>query len=181
MKNALQEQLLKAGLATEAQISKANRPKKRPQRKPRRSPKAAPKPALDASGEIDLKAAFEARRAEERREAARKKAEAAQRKKNREKVNRLIQENRLDNRDGDVEYQFMVGSTIKKIWVTAEQRQALLDGKLGVTFLGGQRCLIPVETAQQILELDPKKAISLVDPDAEPEEDEFAVPDDLIW
>ncbi len=185
MKNVLQEQMLKAGLVTEEQVDKANRPARR--RPPRGGKKSSGK-RQGAAGrqrrsqeEIDLARAYAARRAEEKREAARKKAEAEQRRKNREKVARLIRDNMLDNSQGEVEYQFIIGSTIKKIWVTPEQRQGLLNGELGVTFLGGKRCLIPVAVAEEILRLDPKKAIALVSPEADDGDGEFAVPDDLIW
>ena len=185
MKNVLQEQLLKAGLVTEDDVDKANRPaRKRPPRggrKPveRSRGKAAPPKA--SQEEIDLRKAYAARRAEEKREAARKKAEDEQRRKNRQKVNALIRDNALDHSQGDVEYQFLIGSTIKKIWVTPAQRQALLNGELGVTFLGGKRCLIPASVAEEILALDPKKAIAIVSPEADDDDGEFAVPDDLIW
>ena len=69
MTNALQEQLLKAGLATKEQIEKANQPrrprkhhKKQSQNKSRHT-KPAHKKATDG---MDLKDAFAARRREER-------------------------------------------------------------------------------------------------------------------
>jgi uncharacterized protein YaiL (DUF2058 family) len=184
MTNALQEQLLKAGLATKEQIEKANQPrrprkhhKKQSQNKSRHT-KPAHKKATDG---MDLKDAFAARRREEQKEVAQKKADSARRKANKEKINQLIKKNALDTKGGEFEYQFIVGSSIKKIWVTEAQKLLLLEGKVGVTFLGSKRCLIPLSVIDEIRQLDPKKVISLASAENSPEEDEHIVPDDLVW
>lgn len=192
MTNALQDQLLKAGLATKEQVEKANQPRRRhkpnkkqssknqPRKKHRQPRSAQPAQKKPVDG-MDLKDAFAARRREEQQEAAQKKAENARRKANKEKINQLIKKSALDTKSGDYEYQFIVGSSIKKIWVTEAQKSDLLSGKIGVTFLGSKRCLIPLNTIEEIHQLDPKKVISLATEKTQAEVDEHAVPDDLVW
>ena len=193
MKNALQEQLLKAGLATEEQLRQARRGKRRPPaQKAKRKGRGAPprargeRPPRD-DGAPDLAAAWAARRkleAEERRQA---KEAAARRKANRRKVRELIQSHALNDPAADLPYQFQVGATIKRLYVTAEQRRQLLAGELAITFLDGRRCLIPAAVAEHIRALDPDKIVIRHEPAPEPppaEDDPYAgyeVPDDLIW
>jgi uncharacterized protein YaiL (DUF2058 family) len=189
MKNALQEQLLKAGLATEDQLAKAKRGQRRPPGnkgrkggRPKRPRDAAnSKPRHDDS---DLARAWAARQQAEREEAARKKQLKAQRKANRAKIRQLLLDNCLNSDTADIPFQFMVGTNIKNIYVTEEQRKQLLAGALRITFQDGRRCLIPADVATRIHELDPEKLI--INP-AEVEETidddyaDFQVPDDLIW
>ena len=184
MKNALQEQLLKAGLATEDQLAKPRqnrRKQSRPQnRKPAGKPKRKPKPQDDS----DLARAWAARQKAEREEAARKKRIKAQRKANRAKIRQLTLDNCLNADDAEIPFQFMVGSNIKNIYVTEAQRRQLLDGELRITFQDGRRCLIPAEVAARIHELDPEKLIidpSAVEESADDEYADYQVPDDLIW
>ncbi|OQX06663.1 MAG: hypothetical protein BWK73_30130 [Thiothrix lacustris] len=77
----------------------------------------------------------------------------------------LINDNLHNVDDADIRYNFVVGDNIKYLYVTEAQQQALADGKLAITFLGGKRCLIPDAIAQQILALDPDKLIVINTPD----------------
>lgn len=188
MKNALQEQLLKAGLATEEQLTRAASKKRKPPRKSgsganagRQRHKTARKPDARNS---DLAKAYAARQKAEREEAARKKRIKAQRKANRAKIRQLILDNCLNVTDAEIPFQFMVGTNIKNIYVTAPQRQQLLEGKLRITFQDGKRCLIPAKVAAHIHELDPEKLIinpAEVDETIDEAYAEFEVPDDLNW
>ncbi|MBO0614077.1 DUF2058 family protein [Thiothrix fructosivorans] len=184
MAHSLRDQLLKAGLVTEAQVEKANQPKPtnpRPQqakpKPPRRDnrPAAAPpqreipqnqapRPiAKEKKEKSDLAQFYEARaktEREERQQAEQRQREIAERRKQtRAQVATLINDNLHNVDDADIRYNFVVGDNIKYLYVTEAQQQALADGKLAITFLGGKRCLIPAEIAQQILALDPDKLI----------------------
>lgn len=191
MKNALQEQLLKAGLATEEQLARSKKPKAK-----RRPDKKAPvqnKPLRNkrrgvankrSQEESDLAKAWAARRKAEREEAAEKKRLKQMRKANRAKVRQLVLNNCQNAEGAEIPFQFLVGSNIKNVYVTPEQRERLVAGELMITFQDGRRCIISATTARQVLELDPEKLI--INP-AEVEEhvdDEYAdyqVPDDLSW
>lgn len=186
MTNALQEQLLKAGLATEDQMRKPARPKSKSPAKNRKKKPARNKPAAAAgsknNSDIDLRAAYAERRRDEQRAEEEARALAALRKANKLKVNKLIESNAQDTTGGTISYQFLVGKNIKKLWVTEPLRDALVAGELGITFLGGKRCVIPKSIADEINVLDPKKIIVIHKPeDGQAGEAEFAVPDDLMW
>lgn len=186
MKNALQEQLLKAGLATEDQLArpKPNRRKKSQQRQRKKPASGGSRDNRRPRDDSDLARAWAARQKAEREEAERRKRLKAQRKANRARIRQLTLDNCLNADDADIPFQFMVGSNIKNIYVTAEQREQLLAGALRITFQDGRRCLIPAAIALQIHELDPEKLIidpSAVEESADDEYADFKVPDDLIW
>lgn len=184
MAHSLRDQLLKAGLVTEAQVEKANQPKpqaprqpqakSKPPRRESRPPAAAPPRENKTLAPVhkeksDLAQFYEARaktEREERQQAEQRQREiAARRKQTREQVATLINENLRNVDDAEIRYNFVVGDNIKYLYVTEPQQQDLADGKLAITFLGGKRCLIPVDTAQQILALDPDKLIVINAPD----------------
>ncbi len=185
MKNALQDQLLKAGLATEDQLKKATT---KPRRPPKHKPKAHKKPTRKKpnQGNDDLRRAYDARKKQEVDEKRNKEKLAAQRKANRKKVRVLITENTLNKPDAEISYRFIVGQNIKNVHVTTEQQKQLLNGKLAITFFDGKRCIIPRKIADEISQLDPKKAVVIHSPESEVKDgkDEystFEVPDDLQW
>lgn len=189
MAHSLRDQLLKAGLVTEQQVEKANQPKpttprqphakKQPPRRDNRPPPAAPPresrenkaPRPVAKEKSDLAQFYEIRaktEREERQQAEQRQREIAERrKKTREQVAALITDNLQNVDDADIRYNFVVGDNIKYLYVTEAQQQDLADGKLALTFLGGKRCIIPADTAQQILALDPDKLIVINAPEAE--------------
>lgn len=188
MANSLRDQLLKAGLVTEKQVEQANQPKPRPPRqaptkhqpappdnrqprtakppqpKENKAPRPAPKEKSDLAQFYEARAQTER---EERQQAEQRQREiAARRKQTREQVATLINGNLRNVDDAEIRYNFVVGDNIKYLYVTEQQQQDLADGALAITFLGGKRCLIPLETAQQILALDPDKLVVINTPDA---------------
>ncbi len=187
MAHSLRDQLLKAGLVTEAQIEKANQPKpafsqkapprdKAPRRenrptvvseKPQRTENKAPHPAPKEKSDLEQFYAARAKTEREEREQAeqRQREIAARRKQTREQVAALITTNLQNVDDADIRYNFVVGDNIKYLYVTEVQQQALAAGELAITFLGGKRCLIPLDIAQQILALDPDKLIVINSPE----------------
>jgi len=170
-KNALQEQLLKAGLANEKQLHKAHK-----KNKSRRTGKPKQRD--------DLAAAYAARNKAERKEQQEKARLAALKKANQNKIIQLIKNNTLNDDKAGLGYQFTAGTNIKKIYVTETQRKALIEGKLAITFLKGRRCLIAKEIAEQIQLLDPKKMLILNTAEEKDQDDPYAdkeVPDDLSW
>lgn len=182
MKNALQEQLLKAGLATEKQVNKANADKKKQKKKAPKKPKAE----RNQSQQSDLAAAYAARRKQEQQEHAEAQRLAAQRKANRALIKQLVKENTLNVKDAPESFQFVIGSNVKKIFVTVEQKKKLQVGELGITFQNGARCLIPAAIVAKIRELDPEKTVFInpsEDKSSDIEDDyaDFEVPDDLDW
>ncbi|MEN9435039.1 MAG: hypothetical protein RLZZ422_2628 [Pseudomonadota bacterium] len=188
MSNSLRDQLLKAGFATQAQVDKAEQeklqraqPKKPQERSDKREqsrpskPQAtapAPKPKKPAQKQGEDLAQFYSARdkleREEKLEQERLQREASERKKQvRQQVKTLLEGQVLNNTDADIRYNFVVGETIKYLYVTTEQQTQLAQGQLAITFLEGKRCLISLELAQQIKAIDPDKLIVIADPNAE--------------
>lgn len=196
MAHSLRDQLLKAGLVTEAQLEKANQPKPAPSRqapprdkaprrdnrptvapeKPQRTENKAPRPAPKEKSDLEQFYAARAKTEREEREQAeqRQREIAARRKQTREQVAALISANLQNVDDADIRYNFVVGDNIKYLYVTEAQQQALAAGELAIIFLGGKRCLIPLDIAQQILALDPDKLIVINSPEEPSEAPESA-------
>ncbi len=166
--SSLSDQLLKAGLVTEEQVKKAvEKPRRnaKPQKRSRKkqSPKQANKKEHAKKTLTDLEKFYQERakvEQKEKQQAIRAKKEAARIKKETQKqINSLISENLLNDAAADIRYNFVIGTTIKYLFVTEQQQQGLIDGKLAITFLRGKRSLIPVEIAKRINKLDPKKIV----------------------
>lgn len=210
MSNSLSEQLLKAGLITQAQIDQAEQTKQQQKEKakeareqaklkpakPNRSftpksnkpaaakpeevntPEADKKPAPNKPAKSrkssDLEQFYRERNELERQEKAaeeQRKRELAERKKQtRQQVRELITAHLKNVDDAAIRYNFVVGETVKYLYVTEQQQQELAAGTLAITFLEGKRCLIPSEVAEQILAIDPDKLIVLNKDGVETEE-----------
>ena len=163
--SSLSDQLLKAGLVTKEQVKKAaEKPKKTHSKKRPTNNKDTNKQKPQKKREQSDLAQFYNERSKadnkEKQEAARKKQEAAKLKKEiNAKVNKLITENLLNDESAEIRYNFVVGTTIKYIFVTEQQQQDLSDCKLAITFLGGKRSLISFEIGEQILQVNPQKIV----------------------
>jgi uncharacterized protein YaiL (DUF2058 family) len=164
--SSLSDQLLKAGLVTEEQVKKAAEKPKR-KTKPKAQPKQkksfvkkAPKKQTEQS---DLAKFYGERKQlenKEKQESARKKQEAAKLKKEiNDKTNKLITDNLLNDDEAEIRFNFVVGTSIKYLFVTEKQQEELADGKLAITFLASKRSLIPMEIAKQIQDINPKKIV----------------------
>ena len=172
--SSLSDQLLKAGLVTEDQVKKAaekpkakkkftgNRNNPKNNQKPTSSKRTSgkQKPRREVS---DLEQFYKERSSLERnekQEAIRKKKEADKiKKETNDKINKLITANLKNDEAADIRYNFVVGTTIKYLFVTEKQQEELAEGSLAITFLGGKRSLIPIDTAKEIVALNPNKIV----------------------
>lgn len=157
--SSLSDQLLKAGLVTQEQVKKAT---EKPKFKPKRA--VAKKTNKKVRNEQSDLAKFYGERKQqenkEKQEEAHKKKETARLKKEmNEKTNKLISDNLLNDEAAEIRFNFVVGTSIKYLFVTKEQQQGLIDGKLAITFLASKRSLIPVEIGEAILKINPKKIV----------------------
>lgn len=202
MSNSLSEQLLKAGLITEEQVTQAEQnrqqqkdkararantrkkdgnasgkpSKNEAQRDKARKPKPsqAPNSAAKAPSSSpkqsasDLAKFYRERdhleRQEREAEEKRRREKAERKKKTRQQIRELIAANQVNVADASIRYNFVVGETVKYVFVTEQQQVDLAAGSLAVTFMDGKRCLIPVAVAAQIHELDPDKLVVINDP-----------------
>lgn len=167
--SSLSDQLLKAGLVTKEQVEKAaEKPKKHKPKVNKNNKKTNQKPK--AKKENSDLAQFYNQRASlernEKQEAIKKKQEAARiKKETNNKINKLIKDNLLNVDEAEIRYNFVVGTTIKYLFVNEEQQQKLADGELAITFLGGKRALIPTTIAKEISTLNPNKILIIASPE----------------
>ena len=163
--SSLSDQLLKAGLVTKEQVKKAaEKPKFKPKKpfvkKAANKTKKQPKKQTEQSDLAKFYGERKQQENKEKQEIARKKQEAARLKKEiNDKTNKLITDNLLNDEAADIRFNFVVGTSIKYLFVTEKQQNDLSDGRLAITFLASKRSLIPVEIGKQIQQINPKKIV----------------------
>ena len=178
MGNSLQDQLLKAGLATEKQAKKAKAgmaPKKRGKKGQSAQPSESARAAQQASAE---KAARDRALNEQRRTKASHKEMLAQ-------VRQLVEQNRLSREGAEVGYNFVSGGKIRKLYVTPEIQAKLTKGAADIVRLDGRYEVVLADVAEKIRTRDanllvPRPAVEDQPTDDDPYKD-FQVPDDLMW
>lgn len=181
MSNPFQEQFLKAGLVTEKQVKQANQKKKK--NKAPQGKKKGPK-QLDAATMRAREAAE--KKAEKDRELNRRKEEQARNKAISIEIDQLVRDNKLDrSQDCDLPYNFEHRNKVNKLYVNAEIRQKLIDGKLGIARIEGRYEVVPQVIAEKIRERNEKRVI-LFDQNSDQVDEndpyaEYQVPDDLMW
>lgn len=178
----LKDQLLKAGLVNEKQAKKAQLEK----RKEIRQQQGAPSGVAEQAKQQALQA--KAEKAERDRqinlqikEEAEKKALAAQ-------VRQLIETHRQPKGEGETPYNFVDGSTVKKLYLSDKVRGLIANGRLAIVKLDQQYELVPAEIADRIRQRDASHVVlqNPTQPDSSPDQAEdpysaYQVPDDLIW
>lgn len=161
--SSLSDQLLKAGLVTKEQVEKASEKPKRKPHKRKNTNNSKPQKKVVKKETSDLAQFYQERSNQENKEkqdTARAKKEAARiKKETNQKINKLISINLLNDEAADIRYNFVVGTTIKYLFVTEKQQKELIDGELAITFLGGKRSLIPVDIGHEILKINPNKIV----------------------
>ncbi len=164
----MSDQLLKAGLVTEEQVEKAkekpiNKNHHKDINKKNKNLAKRKNSTKKHSEPSDLEQFYQMRASEENNEKQallKKKREDAQRKKEMNaKVNKLISNNILNDKEAEIRYNFVVGTTIKYVFVNEKQQEQLANGELAITFLGGNRCIIPAKTGKEVLDVNPKKIV----------------------
>ncbi len=187
MANSLQDQLIKAGLASEEQVNRARAPKPK-KRKPKpgqgrkpivrnkavagpaaATPNPTPTPTPTTVTSRPTTKPFDWR------EAKAQKAQATE----------LIKKHKLNQSDADIRHNFTKGNRVKQVYVTAQQRDEIIDGRLAVAIADDRAYVIPLETAVKLRMLSPKTFVLVNEPKKAPDDSdpyaEYEVPDDLLW
>ncbi len=189
MANALQEQLLKAGLINAQKLKQSAQEQRKQQKEAKPSKKerhqGAPNPLQQqlAAAEAERRAREQALN-EERRQQAEQKARVAE-------VRQLIASHKRPQERGDTPYHFDDHGTVKRLYLSDALRQQLVHGQLAIVKIDGRYDLVPAEVAVKIGERRPASLVLLQrsppsTPSA-PATDEadpyaaYAIPDDLIW
>ncbi len=180
MANAFQDQFLKAGVVSKQQVKKAQSAANK-KKKEQRSKKEKP---VD---ENKLKAQQVAKEKAERDKALNlRKEEQAKQKAISAEIDQLITKNLVQRDDEcDIVYNFEHRKKVNRIYVNADMKQQIVDGKVGIARIEGRYELVPKIIAEKIQQRNDKRVILF-----EPEETvidendpyaEFQVPDDLTW
>ncbi len=179
MRNPLQEQLLKAGLAKKGKVDQIARE----QAKQRQGKGAAP----DSAEKIDAQR-LQAEKAERDRALAAERNAQTQAREIAAQVRQIIDANKV-KREGEISYRFTDGDKIHSVLVNDTLRTQLAKGALVVVRAGDGYELLPRSAADKIRERDATLIVldhgKATDSKPVSEDDEFysqfKVPDDLIW
>jgi len=179
MSNALQEQLLKAGLTTEKKVKKENHAK----RKKAKLQKKNKVKEVDESKLLAQKAAEEKRKRDQ--ELNKQKEDAAKQKAIIAQIKQLIEMNNVSANEGETAYNFEDNKVIKRVYVTDAQHDQISRGKLAIAKFDEKYNVIPIVVANKIKDRDASYIIVLNDSASTDEiDDEYAdykIPDDLMW
>lgn len=171
-KLTLQEQMLKAGLVNEKKLKKAK--------------KGSKKSRVQAR---EVKAAVEEnKRQQQERDKALSEEQKEQRlsKEIKAQIKQLIEMNKIDQKDGDIKYNFTDGTLVKSLYVEQLIRDQLAKGILSIARTDETYVVIPSSVANKIAMRDESAIIEQNAPAEDiPAEDDpyadFVVPDDLMW
>lgn len=183
MGNPFQDQLLKAGVVTKQQVKKAqsaSNKKKKEQRSKKN--KVVDESKLKAQQAIKEKAERDKELNKRKEDQAKQKAISAE-------IDQLITANLIKRSDDcEIIYNFEHRKKINRIYINADMKQRIIDGKLGIARIEGRYELIPKLVSERIQKKNEKRVI-LFDNIAQEEQiidendpyAEFQVPDDLMW
>lgn len=180
MSNPFQDQLLKAGLVTKEQVQKAQKESKK-KNKQQRSKKH---PVVDEN-KLKAQQAADAK-ARRDRELNNKKETQAKQKAISVEINQLITQNLIHRDEScDLAYHFEHNSKIKNIYINADMRQNIANGKLGIARIEGRYELVPLAIAEKIQQRNDKRVILVKDAETSKDDNDpyadYEIPDDLIW
>ncbi len=180
MGNPFQDQLLKAGIVSKKQVHKAKQEKNQ-QRKQQRSNKEK----LVDKNKLKLQQAADEKTRRDR-ELNKKKEEQARQKAISAEINQLITDNCIARDEScDIVYNFEHNKKVKRIFVNAEMKQQIVQGKLGIARIEGRYELVTKAVAEKIQRRNAKRVViydaveEAVD-ENDPYSD-YEIPDDLTW
>ncbi|MDH5228699.1 MAG: DUF2058 domain-containing protein [Gammaproteobacteria bacterium] len=177
MKNALQEQLIRAGLANEVQTKKKPKVKPAKNKKPKSKPKAMQtkkQPEAEPKENFNLQgiSGVTFRLSDE---------EKAKRKAHKEKIKAFINEHKLNDAKAELPYNFVVDGKIKRLYVTTAQKEKIIKGEFAIILRNDRHWLLTLEQAKNLCELDPKAILFVNDDSGDQSDEDHPIPDDLVW
>ncbi|MCI5211757.1 MAG: DUF2058 domain-containing protein [Candidatus Electrothrix sp. ATG2] len=163
MGNPLQDQLLKAGLVSKKQASKAKQ-EQYVQNKKKKKSKAGRKPISKA----EVARAAEVAR---NKELSRKQAEERKQHELQAQIKQLVMKNRVEREEKNGQaYHFALGKKIHRIFVAEEMIDRLCEGQLGIVQLEDSFEVVPAKVVRQVAERDTGAVVSLREPSEEEED-----------
>ncbi len=181
MGNSLLEQLKKSGLVDKNQAQQLKNKQYRSQKQ--KTKRGAPEPLSEAQR---LAQQAQTEKLERDRQLNQQKQEEVQRKAIAAQVRQLIETNRVQDRDGDIVYNFADANVVKRLYVSETVHKHLMSGRLAIAKLNEGYELVPMPVAKKIKQRD-AQCIILSDHEFEPEQEgddpyaDYKIPDDLMW
>ncbi|GGK57463.1 DUF2058 domain-containing protein [Amphritea balenae] len=185
MAGSLQDQLLKAGLANKKQANTAKAEKRKKTKKAKAVKKGEVYKDQEDLAREEAIAKAKTDKLERDRELNRQREDDLTRRSIDASCLQMIKQNLIAIPEhGDVEYNFVDGTKIKKLYVDKELQDQLAKGNLAIANNNDSYTLIPAGIADKITERRPELIVSRqeveeIDPD-DPYAD-FQIPDDLMW
>jgi len=180
-KLSLQEQLLKSGLATNAQ-AKAVKSDKRKQTQQQRKNNVA---VVDEAKELAIKA--QAEKVERDRELNQLRKQQEAQKELLAQVRQLIALHRQALDPDGAAYNFTDQQKVKTLYVSAKIREQLVNGRVAIVKLDDSYAIVAAEVAEKIQARLPERVIvfnqqtNSDNPQVDDPYAAFQVPDDLMW
>lgn len=169
MKGSLQEQLLKSGLIDEDRLNKAKKQAKKPAKKKR---KASPRPKSHISAPVKPAVT----------------EDPVKQKELRAEVKKLLRSLKLNDKNGEIAYNYTINNQIKRFYVNENQQKELIHGNLAIANWNEISYLIPAVNVKELRTLYPKIAIYINEPQettADVDENDpyagYEIPDDIKW
>jgi len=108
---------------------------------------------------------------------------AAQHRRLKVQVQALIESNAVKDIEGEAVYRFTSQNKIRELMVSETVRKQLSAGELAVTRLNGKSRLVPSQIAAEIRSINPQWPVFIATDtqSAAEDDDDFPVPDDLMW
>ncbi|WP_446007821.1 DUF2058 family protein [Candidatus Electrothrix sp.] len=163
MGNPLQDQLLKAGLVSKKQASKAKQEQYAQSKKKKKS-KSSRKTGRKPISKAEVAQAAEVAR---NKELSRKQAEERKQHELQAQIKQLVMNNRLERDDNGQAYHFALGKKIHRIFVAEEMIDRLCQGQLGIVQLADSFEVVPAKVVRQVAERDKEAVVSLREPSEE--------------
>jgi len=169
---SLQDQLLKAGVASKKQANKAKADKRKKKGKPAPSNDEVQQQALAQKREKDRQLNLE------REQQMAMKANLSQ-------ARQIIESNKINiPKDAEIKHQFSHLKFVKTILVNKELQAQLFRGQLTIVFMDDKYWLIPTDQAYRLHALQSEWVVELPKQEKPDEDDPYAdyeIPDDLMW
>jgi len=181
---SLQEQLLKAGLATKQKARQANTDKRKKNKQKRSG--VAVEQSLQEQVKQDLTKTQQDKLAKDNALNAEKKQQLSD-KENILRIQQILTHHQIKNIAGETEYNYTFNNKIKKLLVDAITHRALVNGRLAVCGLSDNSYVVTSETAEKLATLDPKVILvqnDKVESDTVEDNDPYAdyqIQDDMMW
>lgn len=175
-KNALQAQLLKAGLVDNKKAKKISKQSEHAKR---------------TGDDINIEAkkalaATQAKKVEKDQKLNQEKQKVLEDKMLNANIVQMIKQHQIEDTQGEVDYQFVDHSKIKKIHITQKLYEQIVAGHVVIARLEDSYALLPRPLADRInAKLEGFIVVSNDKSDAELDEDDpyaaYVIPDDLMW